>query len=42
MANVLEKYEETISEMKADVEATITSANETYEAKRKARVNLQK
>jgi len=41
MANVLEKYEETISEMKADVEATITSANETYEAKRKARVNLE-
>ena len=41
MASVPEKYKTTISEMKADAEAAINSAQSDYEAKKKERMNLE-
>ena len=41
MAMVLEKYEQTITEMKADAAAAVNYARKDYEAKKKERVNLE-
>ena len=41
MASVPEKYKETISEMRADAEEAVNSAQKEYAAKNEARVNLE-